>query len=281
MPAKARRIAAAAAVALLASPPGTAWASGPHGGDTSGPDPSINANAGIPGGFGSGGGSDGCTWEILNHPNDPSTPQPPGPAPTVIGGETATIYVRTCGTALDLVWVVPITGAAALPGALAGVQRLLPAPTPIMVPPKNDPHGFAYTQVPLWWWLPKSQWQPVSATATATNGPDTVSATTTATPSTVHFSAGDGTGSVDCPGPGVAFDDSLSLAAQSTPCQYTYHDSSSLSPNGTWPASWSIVWTVTWTASDGTGGTLAPLQSTTTRALSVAEDQSVVVSPSS
>lgn len=281
MPSKARRLAAASVIAVLASAPAKAWASDGHGGETSGPDPGINAVAGMPGGFGSGGGSDGCTWEILNHPNSPSTPQPPGPAPTVIGGEMATIYVRTCGAALDLVWVVPIAGAAAVPGALASVQKLLPLPDPIMVPPKNDPHGFAYTQVPLWWWLPASQWQPVSATATATNGPDTVSATATATPSDIQFKAGDGVGSVDCAGPGAPFDDSLSLAAQSTPCQYTYRQSSSLSPSGTWPATWTVVWHVTWTASDGTGGALAPLQSTTTRALSVAEDQSVVVNPNS
>jgi len=281
MPSKAFRIAAAAVVAFLASAPTTASASDGRGSETPGTDPGIGANAGMPGGFGTSGGSDGCTWEILNHPNEPSTPQPPGPAPTVIGGEMATIYVRTCGTALDLVWVVPITGAAAVPGAVADVQRLLPLPNPIMVPPKNDPHGFAYTQVPLWWWLPANQWQPVSATATATNGPDTVSATATATPSTIQFTAGDGIGSVDCAGPGVPFNDSLSLTAQSTDCQYTYHDSSSLSPAGTWPATWSIVWTVSWTASDGTAGTLAPLQSTTTRALAVAEDQSVVANPNS
>jgi hypothetical protein len=199
----------------------------------------------------------------------------------VIGGETATLYVRTCGTNVDLVWVVPITGAAAVPGALANLERLLPSPDPSMVPPDNDPHGFAYTQVPLWWWLPASQWHPVSATATATNGPDTVTTTTTATPSVIQFDAGDGIGSVACPGPGVPFDESESLSEQSTPCQYTYQQSSSMSPSGTFAASWTVVWTVTWHASDGTGGTLAPLQTTTTRALPVAEDQSVTVNPSS
>jgi len=280
MPAKALRVAVVAMVVALANGPATAWASAGRGSETPGPDPGIGAGTGLPGGYGTvSSGGDGCSWELLNNPTNPQTPVPP--APTVIGGQTADLYVRTCGTAVDLVWVVPITGAAAVPGALASVEKLLPTPNPIMVPPKNDPHGFAYTQVPLWWWLPAGQWQPVSATATATNGPDTVSATAIATPSVIQFSAGDGAGSVACPGPGVPFDDSLSLAAQSTPCQYTYRESSSLSPSGTWPASWTVVWTVTWTASDGTGGTLAPLQTTTTRALSVAEDQSVVVNPNS
>jgi hypothetical protein len=199
----------------------------------------------------------------------------------VIGGQPAQLYVRTCGTAVDLVWVVPINGAAAAPGALAAVEKLLPKPAPAMVPPDVDAHGFAYTQVPLWWWIPPSQWHPVSATATASNGPQTVSATATATATVIEFNAGDGQRAVSCPGPGVAFDNALPLSAQTTPCQYTYRDSSSLSPSGTWPASWSIVWTVTWQASDGTGGALAPLRSTTTRALAVAEDQSVVVDPNS
>jgi hypothetical protein len=285
MSSKAFRLAAVLVVAVLAAAPGRASASDGSGGETPGPNPGINANAGMPGGFGGGGGSDGCTWDVLNNPpapNEPGRVVVP-PQPTVIGGQDAIQFVRTCagGANINLVWVVPITGAAAVPGAVADVQRLLPIPNPIMVPPKNDPHGFAYTQVPLWWWLPPSQWQPVSATATASNGPDTVSATVTATPSTINFTAGDGIGSVDCAGPGTPFNDSLTLAAQSTACQYTYHDSSSLSPAGTWPASWSIVWTATWTASDGTGGTLAPLQSTTTRALAVAEDQSVVANPNS
>jgi hypothetical protein len=250
------------------------------GSETPGSNPGIGAGAGVPGGVGSGGGgSTGCDWEILNNPTNPSTPTPP--PPKVIGGQTAVLYVRACGTNVVLVWVVPITGAAAVPGALAGVEKLLPKPAPNLVPPDVDPHGFAYTQVPLWWWLPAAQWHPVSATASATNGPDTVSATATATPTVIDFNAGDGVGAASCPGPGVAFNAALSLAAQSTPCAYTYHDSSSLSPGGTWPASWSIVWTVTWAASDGTGGALAPLESTTTRALAVAEDQSVVVNPNS
>jgi hypothetical protein len=178
-------------------------------------------------------------------------------------------------------WVVPITGAAAAPAAVASVEKLLPKPAPVLVPPDVDEHGFAYVQVPLWWWLPAGQWHPVSATATVSNGPQTVSATATATPTAIDFAAGDGAGAVSCPGPGVPFNAALPLAAQSTPCQYTYRDSSSLSPTGTWPASWSIVWTVTWQASDGTGGALAPLRSTTTRQVAVAEDQSVVVDPNS
>ena len=281
MSATAGRVAAAVAVVALVCAPGRALASIGAGSETPGPNPGVGADAGLPGGYGSGSGGGGvtCTWEIANNPSNPETPVPP--EPTVIGGQTATLYVRVCGSAVDLVWVVPITGAAALPGALAGVERLLPAPDPLMVPPDNDPRGFAYTQVPLWWWLPASEWHPVSATATASNGPKKVSTTTTATPSMVEFNAGDGVGAVDCPGPGVPFDNSLSLAAQSTPCQYTYRQSSSLSPSGTFAASWTIVWTVTWHASDGTGGVLAPLDTTTTRAVPVAEDQSVVVNPDS
>lgn len=281
MPAKRCVIAAALAVALSCMPE-AAWAADGHGSETpSGSAPGISANAGLPGGYAAGGsaGSSDCTWEVLNNPNNPDTATPP--PPTVIGGETATLYVRSCGTAVDLVWVVPITGAAAVPAAEADVRKLLPVPTPRMVPPDTDPHGFTYTQVPLWWWLPSDQWHPVSATATATNGPQTVSATVTAAPSQIQFDPGDGSGTVVCPGPGVPFDRSKPLSAQSTPCQYTYRQSSSTGPTGTFPATWTVVWTVSWTASDGTGGTLPALQTTTTRDLAVAEDQSVLVNPDS
>jgi hypothetical protein len=259
---------------------GRAWASLGVGGETPGSNPGISAGAGVPGGVGAGtSDASNCNWQLLNNPTNPQTPTPP--EPKVIGGRPAELYVRTCGSAVNLVWVVPITGAAAAPGALAAVEKLLPKPEPTMVPPDVDAHGYAYAQVPLWWWIPASQWHPVSATATASNGPQTVSATATATPTVIEFNAGDGAGAVSCPGPGAAFDAALPLAAQSTPCQYTYRDSSSVSPSGTWQASWSIVWTVTWQASDGTGGALAPLTSTTERALAVAEDQSVVVDPNS
>jgi hypothetical protein len=259
---------------------GRAWASQGVGSETPGSNPGIGAGAGIPGGVGgAGGGGSACSWELANDPSNPATPTPP--PPKVIGRQQAELYVRTCGGIVVLVWVVPITGADAAPGALAAVEKLLPKPAPAMVPPNVDAHGFAYAQVPLWWWLPAAQWHPVSATATVSNGPQTLSATATATPTVIEFDAGDGTGAMSCPGPGVPFNPALALAAQSTPCQYTYHDSSSLSPTGTWPASWSIAWTVTWQASDGTGGALAPLHTTTTRALAVAEDQSVEVDPNS
>jgi enoyl reductase len=152
----------------------------------------------------------------------------------------------------------------------------------MMVPPNNDPHGWTYVQVPTWFWVPGSQWRPVSATASVTSGPFTVSATTTAKPSSVVFSPGDGslgTGSVSCAGPGVAFDDGRAMSQQGHPCNtYTYRNSSSLSPNAsaTWPAAMTIVWHVAWVGSDGTGGTLPDLNTTTPIALSVGEVEALL-----
>ncbi len=215
-----------------------------------------------------------CSYEVLNHPNDPGTPSAGAqPAPTAVE------YVRTCpGGAVTIVWVVPPTGADAVPAALADVQRLLPKPQPSMVPPNNDPRGWAYVRTPLWWWVPASSWHPVSATASVTSGPFTVSATVTATPTTLVFNPGDGvlgSGQVTCPGPGVPFDNALSLAVQSSPCTYTYTNASSLSPSGTWAATFTTVWHVAWVGSDGTGGVLANLSTGTQHPLAVGEVQSL------
>jgi hypothetical protein len=173
-------------------------------------------------------------------------------------------------------------GAQAVPAALAQLTRLLPKPQPMMVPPNNDPHGWSYVQVPTWFWVPGSQWRPVSATASVTSGPFTVSATTTATPSSVEFFPGDGslgTGLVSCAGPGVPFDNSRLMSQQGQPCNtYTYRNSSSLSTNAsaTWSASMTMVWHVAWVGSDGTGGALPDLVTTTPIALSVGEVQALL-----
>jgi len=263
-------------VALAASPAGAS--DGGFGGQNGGGGATIGAGAGLlglPPGDTTGGAS-GCTWQLLN---DPTAVQ----APTVAPAPNAEEYVQDCpGPAVTVVWVVPPTGAQAVPAALALVASLLPKPRPMMVPPDNDPNGWTYVQVPTWFWVPSSQWRPVSATATAASGPFTATATTTATPSSVEFVPGDGslgTGVVSCPGPGVAFNNTLPMSQQGQPCNtYTYHDSSSMSPDasGTWQAAMTIEWHVTWVGTGGTGGTLPDLDTTTPIALSVGEVEALL-----
>jgi hypothetical protein len=282
----AARVVAAAVVGAvaLAAPAPPAWASA-GASDTPSGGGQVAANAGIPPAstVGPDGSSVGCTYQLLNHPNDPSTPQAPAPQPAPNADE----YVQDCGGgAVAIVWVVPPTPADAVPGALADVERLLPHPSPRMDPPNNDPRGWAYVQSPLWWWLPAGQWRPVSATASVTSGPFTASATVTAMPSSITFDPGDGSlgsGPVSCPGPGVPFDNSRSLAEQSSPCTYTYQSSSSMNPDGsgTWAATFTVVWHVAWVGAGGGGGALADLDTTTPVALPVGEVQALGTDPNS
>ena len=153
------------------------------------------------------------------------------------------------------------------------VKRELPTP----VPQWNilNQWGFAFTQVPLWWWIDQAQWHAVSATSTVPG----LSATATATPVEIVFDPGDGTGPHTCPGPGVVFNARLKFAEQSTPCVYVYHHSSALAPNGrSFISSMSVRWTVSWTATDGDGGPLGDLVSSTgPRPMEVAEQQIVLL----
>jgi hypothetical protein len=101
-----------------------------------------------------------------------------------------------------------------------------------------------------WLWIDRTDWQPVSATATA--GP--VSVTATAAPTSVEWRMGDGSGDVVCNGPGTAYDPSRPAASQTPSCSYTYTHASSNSPGGVFMVTATITYHVTWVAAGAPGG---------------------------
>jgi hypothetical protein len=59
-------------------------------------------------------------------------------------------------------------------------------------------------------------------------------------------------------------------------CSYTYRDASVAAPGGSrWPARLSIRWQVSWTATNGAGGGLGPLTTSSTYAVPVHEIQAI------
>ena len=141
-----------------------------------------------------------------------------------------------------------------------------------------DPSVFSVVNVPTWFWIDPGLWHPFVATATAGG----VSATAIASPQTVSWSTGDGN-VVVCDGPGTAYDPAVPAIDQTTPCSYTYRQSSvgqasanGDANNGAYDVVATISWSVTWSAVGASGGgTLAPLQTSSNIKLRVEQIESV------
>lgn len=143
-----------------------------------------------------------------------------------------------------------------------------PSPSIQMNPPEDKGE---VTNVETWLWVPPSQWQPVTASASAGN----VTVTTTATPDHVVWDMGNGD-AVTCNGPGTPYDTSRPAAEQSTDCSYTYRRSSARESDGRYHVTATVYYQVAWTATGvAAGGALAPITRSSTVAIRVAEIQAL------
>jgi hypothetical protein len=218
--------------------------------------------------------SGGWPQEIIN-----------GPTPGVDGAW----YYRSCSNgSFDLVWV-PNRAANAVaaprvtPDQLAvQAAKYLPLPAPVVHHnPDRGAGGRPETVVGVqtWLWVSPGSYRTLRQT-TAAGG---VSATVTATPVSTSWRTGSHDApSVECAGPGVAYDTSRDPAAQHTYCSTTYARSSASQPQtGPDPndrfffGSVTTTWRVTWTGTGGAAGSLPPLRRTTSFQLAVAELQAV------
>jgi hypothetical protein len=109
---------------------------------------------------------------------------------------------------------------------------------------------------------------------TATAAVPGLTATVTATPTSVTWTMGDG-GRVTCAGPGTPYDPATPFEQQSTTCSYTYHTSSAAQPGNVYAGRVAISYGASWTATDGTGGNLGALTATATFAARVGEIQGI------
>jgi hypothetical protein len=108
--------------------------------------------------------------------------------------------------------------------------------------------------LPEWFWVPPADWHPVQ-TRTVRAGP--VWAVATATPEKIVFSPGGGLATVQCLGPGTAYNPAMPSSAQHTDCSYTYDQPSAGQPGNAYAATVAIGWNVSWVGSGGAGGTVA------------------------
>jgi len=228
-----------------------------------------NGGGGPGGPGGGGGGKYSCTVTLLSKSQVAFLglpPPPPGqkwgaitcPGPSPFGGVT---LVSGNGTP------------AVTPQELLQVaesELRVPALAPGTAPPLGKD---GLVGLPEWFWVTAAQWRPVTVTVSA--GP--VWATITATPSQLSFEPGGGLTGASCTGPGISYRAAQAAAQTTTPCSYTYDQSSARQPGGAYQASVTVTWVVTWTGSGGVGGTVnAGLQIADPISVRVAEGQALV-----
>ena len=140
----------------------------------------------------------------------------------------------------------------------------LPSPNISMSPSGDVP---ILVRVPVWMWIPSGDWRTESATASVPGG----SVTVTATPSSVDWQMGDGT-TVSCEGPGTAYDPRVhDPDADSPDCGHTYTTASAEND-----VTAHMTWEVSWASTDGDGGDLPVLTTTSSEQVRVIESSGVV-----
>jgi len=134
---------------------------------------------------------------------------------------------------------------------------------PVQIPEPHtspDERGFQLVGMSTWLYMNPGDWHPVDATAAI----DGVSATVTATPTTMTWDMGDGTDPVRCKGPGNRYE-----SGGAPQCSHVYIDSSHYAIRVT------VKWEVTWTSNTGAAGRQADLALSTTVPLDVRQAQAV------
>lgn len=227
-------------------------------------DGSVTVGAG-----GSAGDDDACAWHVLI--DDDTQVAVYGPNGERLYSETGRWFAEVCdGDNL----LAPVGGTLVPEGGLVDpavlaerARRAVAIGSPaIHTSPDGDRR--LYTQVPTWFWVDDTWWQPYTITVTAGR----VSTTLTATPRRAVWTAGDG-GVIPCEGPGIAWQPGMSDDA--TYCKYTYRHSSAGRPNGAYPLTVTIEFDVSWNSNVGVAGGLAGVTRTASREVQVGEIQAV------
>jgi hypothetical protein len=169
------------------------------------------------------------------------------------------------------------TGAPAVTPQQLLVRALRELRLPYLGPRTAPPRGHdGLVGLPEWYWIPASDWGPLSVTVRA----GSVWATATAVPVELTLNPGGGLDPVTCAGPGTAYDPAKSAADQHTGCSYVYEQPSAGQPGNAYRASLTVSWKVSWTGSGGAGGILdRALPVAVTFSLRVAQSEALVSQP--
>ncbi|MEO3861323.1 hypothetical protein [Acrocarpospora sp. B8E8] len=153
----------------------------------------------------------------------------------------------------------------------------LPVPAVRTAPPRGSD---GMVGIPLWFWIPESQWRPI--TRRVQTGPTW--AQVTATPRQLVIEPGHGQRGVRCQGPGMPYrpyQGSLPTGSPPGSCSYTFTRSSAGLRGAAYPVRASVVWGAAWQGSGGAGAVLDAQVSTTTFDVRIAEGQALIMQSAS
>jgi hypothetical protein len=161
----------------------------------------------------------------------------------------------------------PLAGLLAAERAAELALERLDLPDPLV---RRNPPGDQLVGLPSWLWV-DTPWAPSDVSASVSG----VTSTVTATPTHVVWDTGDGS-SITCHGPGVPFDGSRSIDAQSSDCTHLYVWPSTARPGGTYQVTATTTYAVGWVATNGQSGDLGTVTRSSTVPVRVVEVQAVI-----
>lgn len=267
-------------VAIFVTVASGIWAGGPvaagFGDDKGNPQPDndeiyVGIQYGSPPSSKAGTDSHKCTWTPAG---EASTTEEPVVDVRVVDGQTQRLYLRSCPTSVDRVWVseVPPKNLGKIVSDMATAMLTKPE---LGSAPAADT---GIVNVDMWLWTSADSYKTVQtrkAWVPTPAGP--IWAQATATPQHLVFTPGEPDSQpFTCDGPGQAWEPSFGDDAKSA-CMYRYLHSSEISPTGTFTATWSIVWSISWTSNASGGATLPTYLTTTTQDITVKEIQALVI----
>lgn len=188
------------------------------------------------------------------------------------GGQTWVLGVRECPgppASRTRLWVRRDPAGTGSSDARTA-RRRLPPPRLATAPPSDS----VVVKVPMWFWVPRHLWRPVSVTVTVPTLTGPLTVTTTATPQHLEFDPGDGSATRRCRGPGAQWTATDGDNARSS-CMHTYTRASHRMPTGTYPARLTTVWKVTWRTNRGVSGRAPDVRTHVAENIVVREIQAV------
>jgi hypothetical protein len=213
---------------------------------------------------------DPCSWSAVT-----SILVTPGPSsgPVTVrtrDGIDDVLYVRRCPTGQSLHWIPQLAPQRVAQHSENKVSRLVNMLLIKTAPPSNK----MVVNVGTWFWVPRAIWKSVSITASIPTSAGPITVTTTAVPTSLIYSPGDGHNPVTCKGPGIPWSQARG-DTDTSDCMYTYSSASHTRASGTYAANTAIKWSISWRSNLGVGGSLPSIRTGLTTPVRVLEMQAL------